>query len=192
MKIAITGGIGSGKSTVAKYFKEQGYNVFSCDEIYSDLLNDDSFLKKIETAFGDVIDNNGKLDREKLAKKVFNDSKNLKLLNSITHPQIMNRAVELMENHKLSFCEVPLLFVGGFENLFDNVIVVMRDKQKRAEAVSKRDNISIENANLRIKNQFDYDKLQKERYIPLYNNSGFAELLKECERVLAKIKEYTF
>jgi dephospho-CoA kinase len=184
MKIAITGGIGSGKSTVAQYFREQGFNVFSCDKIYSDLLREKSFLNKLEKAFGDILDREGNLDRKKLGEIVFGDREKLKQLDGITHPEIMKRAIELMEGHDVSFCEVPLLFEGGFEKLFDKVVVVLRDRQKRAEAVSLRDGISIESANTRIDSQFNYDQINVGEYMVVKNDGNLEDLRAQCRGVL--------
>ena len=75
VKIAITGGIGSGKSTVCKLIKEKGFPVISCDEVYSGLLKSADFLKVLQNEFGNVMQSDGSLDRKKLAEIVFNDSR---------------------------------------------------------------------------------------------------------------------
>ena len=85
IKIAVTGGIGSGKSTVANIIKEQGYAVFSCDEIYNELLRDEAFIKKLTQKFGTEILTDERLNKPKLAQIVFNDEKKLEELNGITH-----------------------------------------------------------------------------------------------------------
>ena len=87
-KIAVTGGIGSGKSTAMKMIKEHGFAVFSCDEVYADLVKDKRFLKKLCDIFGDVVTPGGQLDRKKLATIVFSDKNALEKLNAFTHPEI--------------------------------------------------------------------------------------------------------
>ena len=83
MKIAICGGIGSGKSTVASVLRELGYPVFSCDEIYTEIINSAQYIEKIALTFeGVVID--GKIDRSKLAEQVFADNEKLQKLNAIS------------------------------------------------------------------------------------------------------------
>ena len=130
-KIAITGGIGSGKSTVSKFIKQRGFNVISCDDIYRELLQKEYFLKELAKLFGDRAVSNGKLNRKYLSEIVFSDSEKLELLNRFTHPAIMRECFARMKD-ELNFCEIPLLFESGYQNLFDNVIVVLRDKIGRA------------------------------------------------------------
>ena len=87
LKIAITGGIGSGKSAVAEIIKNQGFSVFSCDEIYKELLRDKQFLNLISLNFDGVLSADGELDRQKLSDIVFNDKTALGVLNNITQPR---------------------------------------------------------------------------------------------------------
>ena len=155
LKIAITGGIGSGKSTVASVISEQGYPVISCDAVYRKLLENESVVKLLAKEFGDIT-NCGKLDRKKLADIVFCDEKRLQKLNEITHPLIMEEVFKLMSGESVAFCEVPLLFESGYEKYFDAVIVVLRDKDERVNSVVKRDNIPENTVLSRINSQFDY------------------------------------
>ena len=107
-KIAITGGIGSGKSLVLECIKEWGYPVFSCDEIYKELLQTKEFSQKITAAFPTCVKDE-KIDRKELANIVCNNKEQLELLNKISHPIIMKtftllaiclRAQELQELHQ--------------------------------------------------------------------------------------------
>ena len=134
VKIAITGGIGSGKSTVLEIIRGEGFPVYSCDEIYSQLLNGAGLTAEIGKAFNDVVDENGKLDRKKLGALVFSNAAELEKLNNITHPKIFKAVFEKMQDKEISFCEVPLLFESGYEKYFDNVIVVMRDENEIGRA----------------------------------------------------------
>ena len=92
IKIAVTGGIGSGKTTVCDIIKEQGYSVISCDEIYNRLLRDKSFLNSLVSEFGHILNGDGTLSRKKLSEIVFSDKDKLARLNEITHPEIMKEA----------------------------------------------------------------------------------------------------
>ncbi|MDE7440294.1 MAG: dephospho-CoA kinase, partial [Clostridia bacterium] len=156
IKIAVTGGICSGKSTVANFIKEQGYSVISCDEIYNELLTDLNFVNLLDNEFGNIKNSDGTLNRSKLSEIVFNDSEKLQKLNLLTHPQIMREAFARMSGEGIFFCEVPLLFEGGFERLFDNVIVVLREKDNRLKALIERNRINENQAKLRINSQFEY------------------------------------
>ena len=146
LKFAITGGIGSGKSTVAEIIKRKGYAVFSCDEIYKELLLDAEFKAKLSLNFDGIINADGSLDRSKLSEIVFNDKSALKRLNALTHPAIIEEVFKKSSGQKISFTEVPVLFESGLEKYFDGIIVVLRDMDKRIDAVSARDKIDRERA----------------------------------------------
>ncbi|MDE6867915.1 MAG: dephospho-CoA kinase [Clostridia bacterium] len=187
LKIAITGGIGSGKSTVSKIIAEQGYSVLSCDEIYKSLLSDGSFLSRLFEEFGNVFDDKNCLDRKKLADIVFCDENKLKRLNDLTHPEIMRKALKQMSGEGAYFCEVPLLFEGGYEKYFDKVIVVLRDKDERVNSVAKRDNIAANEALQRISRQFDYDNAEFDKYYVINNTSEIYDLRKETVKILNQV-----
>ncbi len=161
-RIAITGGIGSGKSLATSYIAEMGYPTFSCDKINRELLSDSEYVKKIEASFpACVID--GKINKSALKNIVFNNKASLQMLNEIAHPIIMKRLHLAMEqcDDTLIFAEVPLLFEGGFENDFDEVIVITRSLAKRIESVKNRDKLSEQEIRERISQQFDYTHLDE-------------------------------
>lgn len=189
VKIAITGGICSGKSTVAKIIKEQGYLVISCDEIYHELLNDKSFVNSIVKEFGNVENAGGTLNREKLAEIVFNDKDKLQVLNSVTHPQIMNRAMQLMSGCGIFFCEVPLLFEANYEVLFDNVIVVLRNKDERIKELMQRAKINESQAKLRINSQYEYENHSFAEYYVTHNYGNLKELQSAVLSMITQIEK---
>lgn len=186
-KIAITGGIGSGKSTVAEIISREGYPVFSCDEIYNELLCRREFLNKIAQEFEGVLNPDGTLDRVKLSEKVFNNKAELEKLNAITHPAIMEEVFTRSEKYKISFTEVPLLFESGLENYFDGTIVVLRKFEDRITSVSKRDGIDPNSVILRINSQFNYDNCNFAKYYVIHNDGNFDDLTRETDRILQKI-----
>lgn len=175
-KIAITGGIGSGKSEVCSFIKSAGFPVFSCDEIYAELLINGTFDGELKKYFGEQIFKDGKLNKKELAGIVFSNREELAKLNKITHPKIFDCAFEKMNAHKLSFLEVPLLFENGFEELFDGVIVVLRCLDERIKSIVKRSRISTKEAILRINNQFDYENYDFTKYYVIHNNSKMEQL----------------
>ena len=187
-KIAITGGIGSGKSEVCSAIKNAGFPVFSCDEIYSRLLNEGVFDNDLKKCFGEKIFKDGKLNKAELASIVFTNKEELEKLNKITHPKILDCAFERMKEYKLSFLEVPLLFENGFEGLFDGVIVVLRNSEDRIQSIVKRSGISTEEVILRIKSQFDYDNCNFAKYYVIHNYSDL-EHLNECVNDIIKAIE---
>lgn len=180
-KIAITGGIGSGKSTVAGILKEMGAPVFSCDKIYSELLQDKNFVDKLCKTFGSVKRSDGSLDRENLSKIVFSDEEKRAELERLTHPEIFKSAFAKMVSFQLSFLEVPLLFEGGYENLFDGAIVILRGKDTRISAVAARDGLSEKDVKMRVNSQFLYENHDFAEYYVIHNDYDF-KFLEECVR----------
>lgn len=185
--IAITGGIGSGKSTVSKIIKELGYKVFSADEVYCELLQDENFVKNIYKSL-DIKTDKLVYDRNLVSSKVFNNKEMLEKLNAATHPNIMYNMLKQSKNESgIVFNEVPLLFEGGYEKLYDNVIIVSRNLDSRIEAVSKRDNLPKEKVIERINNQINYEKIDCNAHTLIINDKGLDELLVKVKAVVDKI-----
>ena len=158
-KIAITGGIGSGKSEAIKIIKELGFPVFSCDEIYKEIIFSKEYVQRIEENFPTCV-KNGIIDRKELSAIVFANREKRDLLNSLSHPLIMEKLLTEMETvpEGLIFAEVPLLFENGFESMFDHIIVIKRSKNNRIQSVIKRNKLSEEELQKRMAAQFDYSK----------------------------------
>lgn len=188
-RIAVTGGMGSGKSTVLKIIAQTGYGVYSCDEVYSDLLRSDEFLNELCKMFGNVLTPDGRLDRKKLAEIVFSDENALKRLNSFTHPKIYAEMFARAKKHGgLCFFEVPLLFEDGAQNMFDGVVVVARDEADRVASVIKRDSLTEDEVKHRIINQFDYKNIDFTKYYVIHNNGDLVHLRAEVQEILEKIE----
>ena len=186
---AITGGIGCGKTAVSAIIRESGYPVFSCDEIYSQILEDKKFVAMLEGLFGGVTYADGSLDRAALSAKVFSDGDNLKKLNAVAHPAIMDKLFRCVRKSSspFAFCEVPLLFENGFERLFDGVIVVIRPEAERIKAVMARSGLTEEQVKARIAAQYDYSSLVLDEYIAVSNDGGIEELNTKIKKILQKI-----
>lgn len=163
--VGLTGGIGSGKSTVINYFKELGVTCYQADDEAKKLMNSDKgLIKKIKNSFGDSIYINSKLDRKKLSAIVFTDKQKLELLNSIVHPYV-NRHFE-------NYCkglediyiikEVAIIFEIGTQNKFDKIILVRAPKEDRVKRIINRDKCNRQDAINRINNQIaDDDKIDQ-------------------------------
>jgi dephospho-CoA kinase len=185
---AITGGIGSGKSTVARAIIDMGYPVFSCDEVYDELLKSGAFTTEFLANFGNVFEADGSLDRKKLAEIVFHDKGELALLNKITHDKVMQECLNRARlTDKTAFVEVQLLFEEGYEKLFDGVIVVLRKKSDRIAAVMARDGLPQEKVIARIGSQFDYDSNIFEKWFTIRNSGSLTQLVRDTEDVVRKI-----
>ena len=165
-KIAITGGIGSGKSTVSNILRDKGYPVYSCDEIYAELTNSKTYINELEKAFPAVV-KQGKIDKKSLAEIIFTNEQERMRLNKIAHPLIIKTLLERMNENEseIVFAEVPLLLEGNFENLFDQTIVVLRNLEDRIRSICTRDGISLEKAVERLNAQFDYDDIQSKNQL---------------------------
>ena len=188
-KIAITGGIGSGKSAVCRILKERGYPVFSCDEINRALLSEKSYLDGLCALFPACV-KDGKLNKAALSALVFSDKEALKTLNAYAHPRIAERLRRDMEGaEKTCFAEVPLLFESGMTKRFDGAIVVLRNKEERIRAVVARDGLTAEQAKARMKQQFDYDGPLPDGCFAIENDGDEAALREKVDEVLEALKE---
>lgn len=182
-KIAITGGIGSGKSTVSNILRDKGYPVYSCDEIYEELIHSKTYINEIEKAFPTAIKQR-KIDKTRLAEIIFANEQERIRLNQIAHPLIMQMLLERMNKteSEIVFAEVPLLLEGKFEDLFDQTIVVLRNLEDRIRSICARDGISPKKAVKRLNAQFDYDdirsknRLQQMGAIFIENKGGLSTL----------------
>lgn len=194
IKIAVTGGIGSGKSTVCNLIAKLGYPVYSCDEIYAELFVSGAFLKEIIAEFGDKVAGvKGGVDRKKLAAEVFSDDGKLDRLNAITHPAIFSEMFRRAEERKgLVFFEVPVLFEGGYQKLFDEIIVVTRDMADRVECIKKRDGLSHTEIKERINKQYNYDLSDFTQYYVIHNDCDLSILRDIIGNLMLKItKKYS-
>lgn len=190
--IAITGGIGSGKSLLTDYFASLGYAVLSADEIYSDLLKDEYFVKGICGAVGVravLVNGRYTLDRKAVAEKVFGNPAERKKLDDFTHDAIMSEMFSRANDCSgVVFCEVPLLFESGYDKYFDCVIVVFRNENERINSVVSRDNKSAELVKEIIKNQYDYSKLAENGHTIFVENNGTPRFLYEkANEIIEKI-----
>jgi dephospho-CoA kinase len=180
LTIAITGGIGSGKSLAGKILQEAGYIVIDTDMISRNIYRKGSVCyNKIIKAFGKgVLNKNEEIDRKALADIVFSDKTSLKKLNRITHPEIekeLFKEIEACANEKYVFVLVPLLFESKMQKRFDRIWLVLADKDKRIKRAAARDNTSEENIKKRIENQIEYEKNSTLAHNVLYNNSSEEE-----------------
>ena len=161
LKVGITGGIGSGKSTVAKIFEVLGIPVYYADDAAKKLMNKDPALKeKIEKAFGKDVYSNGILNRPHLSALVFNNPEKLELLNSIVHPATIADADKWMQQQTTPYVlkEAALIFESGSNKKLDKVIGVFTSAEQRIQRVMQRDNISEEAIKARMSKQMDEDE----------------------------------
>jgi len=158
IKVGITGGIGSGKTTVAKVFEVLGVPVYYADEAAKRLMNEDGILKdEIQHHFGKECYVEGKLNRKYLSELVFNNDKKLALLNSIVHPATIADAQKWMQQQTTPYAikEAALIFESGSQQQLDYVIGVFTPIPMRIQRVIKRDQLSREEIKARMDKQMD-------------------------------------
>ena len=157
LRIGLTGGIASGKSSAATAFKELGIDVISADEIAKEILQKGSpALKQVVQNFGQTILNaHSELDRRKLRELIFDDSEKRKTLNAITHPAIRKQMDRLAQNSLTPYVvlEIPLLIESKLHNLVNRVMLVTTDEDIQLNRIIQRDNCSIEHAKSILKAQ---------------------------------------
>ena len=156
--IGLTGGIGSGKSTVLELFKILGVKTYSADESAKKLVNTDpNLINLIKSSFGNNIYDKGLLNTRKLSKIVFEDTEKLKLLNSIIHPAVARDFKLFLNsiNEDYIVKEAAIIFETKSENNYDKIIFIQSPLEIRIERVIMRDNISREEVMKRINNQLD-------------------------------------
>src|SRR5210317_774713 len=156
--IGLTGGIGSGKSTVLELFKILGVKTYSADESAKKLVNTDPYLiNLIKSSFGENIYDKGQLNSKKLSDIVFENKEKLKLLNSIIHPAVAKDFKLFLNSNNEDYIvkEAAIIFENKSENNYDKIILIQSPLEIRIERVINRDNISREEVMKRINNQLD-------------------------------------
>jgi len=194
IKVGITGGIGSGKSTVCKIFESLGIPVFRADDESRRLLNEDAAVQKqvMELLGKDVIIH-GKPDRKKIAELVFTNPDKLQKLNAIIHPRVREGVALWAEQQKSEWVieEAAILFESGAYKNLDAVIVVSASEEVRIQRVMERDNVSEVTVKERIKNQIT-EKERRERADFIIENDGNQLLIPQALEVLKGISSGSF
>lgn len=172
MRIAVIGGIGSGKSEVMKIAKERGFFCLSADEINAELLKTPSYIQKIATLFPSVV-SNGVVDKGALAKIVFSDRGERKKLNALAHPEIMRVISECKESSLV--VELPLFIEGGDE-AFDEIVYVRAPLFKRISRLKNGRGMSVKQAVSRIRSQVPSAVLRAKATIVIDNSRSLSAL----------------
>ena len=173
-KIAITGIIGSGKSTAAGLFKKLDIPVFVADESAKKLMeNDTQVINQISDYFGDISFKNGKLNKTYISDRIYNNSSDLKFVNSLVHPKVNDKFQNWCKTQKTSYIiyESALVFENGSEEIFDEIICIKTPINIIHQRISLRKNYSFEKINKIIENQISQDeKCKKSTYCILNDN----------------------
>lgn len=195
LKIGLTGGIGSGKTTVAQIFQVLGIPVYYTDKEAKRLMTSNHQLKlELIKSFGAEIYENGKLKSALLASIVFTDSQKLHLLNSLVHPATLLDAKEWMEKQTTPYSikEAALIFEAGASEKLDFIIGVSTPEHIRIKRVMERDGISKEDVEKRLSNQLDENEKIKRCHFVVVNDEKellTPQILKLHQYFLDKVVE---
>ena len=143
--IGLTGGIGSGKTSILNLFQKKNIPCFNSDLVARSLMNKEKLRKDIEKLFGLDLYQEGKLNRKRISHIVFNDKKKLSLLNSIVHPEVrkeFKNFIKINKNYDFVVYETALLFESGYYKNCDFIILVCAPYEGRIDRLIKRDNLS--------------------------------------------------
>ncbi len=183
LKIGITGGIGSGKSSVCRIIKNFGIPVFTTDDVGRELLNKDKkLIRKVKKIFGEeMYFTDGSLDRERLAAVVFNDPKELERISEMIHPLVQKKFEKWCSQYNKSpyiLKEAAILFETGHYHDLDKVIHVFAPKSQRINRVIKRDNTTKEKVEKRMRFQYSDEERNRLADYIVMNEDGI-DLLPE-------------
>lgn len=188
--IGLTGGIGSGKSTVAKLFEKEGIPVYIADDVSKSILDLPETVTKISQAFGDSILENSKINKRKLADIVFKNPEKLHQLNAIMHPLVKVHFDNWLAEHKMYpfiVKEAAILFESGSYKYCDKVITVIASEETRIARVMQRDTTTKEAVLDRIRNQWsDEMRIAKSDFV--LKNENFESTMKDFQKILKKLK----
>jgi dephospho-CoA kinase len=173
MKLGITGGIGSGKTSVCRVFNVLGIPVFSADYEAQKIMNEDRKIKKgVNGIAGKNIYHDGKLDRMELASLIFNDPVSLKKVNALVHPVVFDHFIQWAEKQTAPYVimEAAILFESGGSKLVDRVATIVAPVEERISRVTLRNKLTREQVMDRIRNQMtDEERIKRSDYV--INNS---------------------
>ena len=192
--IGLTGGIGSGKSTVSDYLRKKGYYIIDADRMAHDLtVKGSRCLQNLVREFGqDILDDKGELNRKKLGTIVFSDKAKKEKLEELTTKVVVKNIEDQVsdlrktEKYDIIFLDVPLLFETGLDKCCDFIALVTADEEIRIRRVVERDGISPEQVKMRIRNQMSTEEKRRRSTDIIDNSKGKEELHHNIDQLLAK------
>jgi len=188
--IGLTGGIGSGKTTIANHFRAAGIPVYIADDEARELMLTPEIIEEIKKTFGVSIFENGELNREKLSQIVFSIPEKLKLLNGIIHPAVKKHFSNWVLKHSdypFIIYEAAILFESGSYKNCHSIITVVAPLETRIERVIQRDKTSRENTLKRINAQWsDEQRVSKSDYV--IENINSENTKQQVDKILKILK----
>lgn len=192
--VGLTGGIGSGKTTVARVFTTLGVPVFQADEATREAIKEPAIRKEIIDLLGkDILKENGVIDRKKVAAIVFTDKKKLERLNSILHPEARKMFHDWVGKQTGPYVikEAAILFESGAWKEMDLIITVTASEEVRVARVAKRDNLEVEEIHKRMSNQMKEEERIRRSHFAI-NNDGALSVIEQVMEVHKKLSDPKF
>ena len=191
--VALTRLSGVGKSSLAKYFADNGLPVIDCDEIAKEIHSDVDCQLQLCEFFGADILNGSVIDKQLLAKKAFSSPENLQKLTDITHPFIINKILTDADNYlkngnNIVIVDGAVIIGHDFEKYCDKFIVILCDRERQYERLIKRDGISLQQAQNRIAKQTKLEVLLNKADYLVYNNTTLDELHNQGDYIIKSLK----
>ena len=197
MVIGLTGGIGTGKSTVSQILQRKGYKVIDLDVISHEVIKFPKVVEKIVENFGKEVleyNNTGNwiVSREKLGRVIFGNREKRLILNSVMHPEILRimreKILECKKENKIIFVEIQLLFEVQWEKEFDYILLVSTEKEMQIKRILARDKRSKEEALSIINSQMTLDEKKKRSDYVIENDGNIQDLERKIDEFLKKIE----
>ncbi|NMA69226.1 MAG: dephospho-CoA kinase [Desulfitobacterium sp.] len=195
--IGLTGGIGSGKSTVSRWLAQKGIPIIDADKTVHELYKDPSTIEVIVDAFGEGILSDGQINRKALGQIVFAHNEERVRLERIIHPRVQKsmQAQQIAweeKGEKICVWDVPLLFESHMDHLVDEIWVVWVPRDIQIERIKKRDSLSLEEIKLRIRAQESLDGKREKAHVVIDNSGKWEkteeQLRKELERISRRVE----
>jgi dephospho-CoA kinase len=193
LRLGVTGGIGSGKTSVCKVFTVLGIPVFSADRIAREIMdNDEDIIRKINSIVGKNLYSSGFLDRMALASLIFNNHNLLEQVNALIHPVVFDRFTEWNNSQTSPYVimEAAILFESGAAKLVDKIATIVAPEEERLARVTLRSKLSRQQVLERMKNQMDDEaKIKLSDYV-IYNSENdmiIPEILKIHEDIIQNL-----
>ena len=193
LKVGVTGGIGSGKSTVSRFFSALGVPVYDSDQRAKFLMeHDDSIKSKIKIEFGENAYHKNNLNRSYLAEIVFKNESKLNKLNAIVHPVVKTDFINWLSqnsNAKFIIKEAAIMIESGAYKDLDKLIVVNASRNQKIKWIKQRDHLSLVDIENRIQNQLSDEIRNQYADFIIENNSGKMELKQQVLSIYNKLTD---
>lgn len=193
LKVAVTGNIGSGKSLFCKFISEKGYPVIEADEVSKTILVENKEVRsKVIKEFGEESFIGNRINKKYVAEKVFSDPENLSKINSILHPEVIQKVKlltkEFFKQYDIVFTEAALIYEAYMEDMFDYVVLITADQKLRMKRKAEEAGFSEEEFLKRDSNQIPDEEKKKQADFIFENNNGVKELKEKVNLLINILK----